>query len=515
MSDSQSPPFDPAEELLARRRGRDDIGAFVRYTMPTFQENWHHAVIFRALSRLVNRQARRVMVFAPPRHTKSETGSRRLPAYLMGAKPGAQIIATSHTMGLAGDMSRDVRGIMQSEEYAALFPSAALPGRRTPGLRTTIDNWNAPNGSVYRASGIGGPIVGKGFDFGLIDDPVKDAEEAYSETIRKRNKNWYSTTFRTRRQPDASILIMLTRWHPDDLAGWLLQEQDNENADRWEVYDLPAISDDKRPEYDLRTAPGQALWPGWFNLADLNAQKAAMIPSQWAALYQQRPTIEGGNHFKADWFPRSFYVLGDYWHLGGDKYYHPSMCPVYVTIDPASSEKNSADYTVFLVTATTPHNDLIILDCIRERVGIAAFIPRLQQICAQYNPQWVACEATGFQSALTVAARLKAGMPPIRELSHEGKGKLVRASPAIIKACAGQINLPKTAPWIQCFLDELCEFTGIDDTHDDQVDALAYAVRQMSLVEPSRKGPPTPPEGRRSPYPSESNAQSRGMWGRT
>lgn len=487
--------------------------------MPSYQSSWHHALMTRALDRVVYGQCRRVMIFAPPRHTKSELTSRRLPAFLFGRRPGIRVIATSHTFALAAELAGDVSGIMESDSYRELFPGAALPPRKrgggAGGLKRTAEEFHAPQGGRYVCAGVDGPITGRGFDIGIIDDPIKNAMEAQSKVKRESVKRWYATTFATRQQPDAGIVITLTRWHPDDLAGWLLTLAESDpQADQWEVYILPAISGDVRPAYDARPGPGLALWPDWFGLDRLLSQRAGMTAHDWAALYQQTPTVEGGNHFKSHWFSR-FRDAGDHWHLGGDKYAHRPDCTVYVCVDPAASEKESADYTAIGVFAATPANDLLVLDVVRERLGVDRIVPRLADVCRQYAPAFISFEANGFQLALAHAARRMPGMPPVRETEHYGRGKLVRATPAIIKAQSGQIYLPDGAAWVRDYIQELVEFTGVDDAHDDQVDVTADAVSQLPRM--LADGPEQPPAANEHRYwrpERESHAAARGLWGR-
>ena len=152
---------------------------------------------------------------------------------------------------------------------------------------------------------------------------------------------------------------------------------------------------------------------------------------------------------------------------------------IFVTLDPAATEKEANDYTAMGVFAITSANDLLVLDMIRERLGVEKIVPRLDEVCRQWNPKFVSVESLSFQAAIVAEARKRVGMPPVAELSPMNKSKLSRATPAIIKAEAGQIFLPQAAPWKGAFLDELVGFTGIKDTHDDQVDVLAYAVAEM------------------------------------
>jgi predicted phage terminase large subunit-like protein len=170
---------------------------------------------------------------------------------------------------------------------------------------------------------------------------------------------------------------------------------------------------------------------------------------------------------------------------------------------------DSADQTAIGVWTVTPENDLLLLEVVRGRFGVDRIVPELLAVCRRWNPGWIALEANGFQVAIVQAARGVAGMAPIRQISHEGKGKLVRATSAIINAQMGQLWLPRSAKWIKAYVDELVRFTGRDDRADDQVDITAYAAWQMRQV----CDDPAPPliEVRAN---EGSHAAELGMWGR-
>ena len=238
------------EQTLARRSNL----AFTVYTKPDYLVNWHHQVVAEALDRVVKGSCRRLMIFEPPQHGKTEQVSRRFPAYVFGRRPDTKIIACSYNASLAQDISRDVQKIMSTNEYRALFPGTHLAevryekdpvtGRRTHQEKRTQGQFDivGRKGS-YLAAGIDGPITGKTANIGIIDDPVKNRAEAESEVYRDRVWEWYKSAFATRQfGSTGAIVIALTRWHTDDLAGRLLElSAQNPDADQWEVISMPAI----------------------------------------------------------------------------------------------------------------------------------------------------------------------------------------------------------------------------------------------------------------------------------
>jgi hypothetical protein len=510
---------------LARRRLLD----FTRWTKPDYKAGRPHRILGKYLDRFAEGSIRRLIISMPPQHGKSELVSRRLPPKLFGRNPDLHVVSCSYAAELAERMSRDVQNVIDSPPYRELYPNVSLPayGSRTAGRKKRTNALFELDGGAgsYRAAGVGGGITGMPFNVGIIDDYFKNWEEAHSQLIRDNVWQWYTTSFITRQAPDASMLICATRWHSDDLIGRLLDlAAKDPSADQWVVLRLPAIADaGLHPDDDRRS--GDLIWPERYGAAFYDAQRAAMGSYLFAGMYQQLPTAEGGNHFKAPWLDRRRYQDGgDYWIVGngrgGFDRYHKSDCPVFCTVDPAASEKETADHTAIGVWAATPANDLLLLHVVNERLGIDAIVPKLAEVCAEWKPEWVGFEATGFQVALARAARKVPGMPPIRELSHEGKSKLVRATPAIILAEAGGLILPQPTPerpypWLKGYVDQLCRFTGLDDKEDDLVDMTAYAVRQRTalLTEDDEQKPKAAAREPVQPA-NDSHAGRSGLWGR-
>ncbi len=198
------------------------------------------------------------MIFMPPRHGKSELGSRRFPAWYLGRNPGKSIIAASYNSDLATDFGREVRNIVNAPEYGCVFESSLSADSKA------ANRWHTDAGGIYVAAGVGTAVTGRGADIFLIDDPVKDREEADSEIKRQRVWDWYTSTAYTRLAPGGAIILIQTRWNEDDLGGRLLEAQEA-GGDKWEVLDLPAIRDD-----------GSALWPDRYSVEALERIKAAI-----------------------------------------------------------------------------------------------------------------------------------------------------------------------------------------------------------------------------------------------
>jgi predicted phage terminase large subunit-like protein len=266
--------------------------------------------------------------------------------------------------------------------------------------------------------------------------------------------------------------------------------EDDPEAERWEVVNLEAVKTDRTSTPGDHRLPTQSLWESRFGRDFLKNAKATLGTTQFEAMYQGSPVAEGGNHFKEVWFRPRWIEGGS--HDGQESYllkwpepprsvlYYHHMCPRFVIVDPAAGTKQSNDFTAIGVFSVTPTNELLVLNMVRERLGVDRIVPKLLEVCGKWNPDWIGMEANGFQVALSNEAKKQRGLPAVRELSHRGRDKLVRATPAIIKAEGGQILLPNRAPWVKPLLEELVQFTGEGDKHDDQVDVLAYAVIGMT-----------------------------------
>ncbi len=456
------------------------------------------------------------MIFLPPRHSKSQLVSRHFPAFVLGHHPEAEIISCSYSAALASRLCRDVQRLICDPSYQHLFPATRLLDRQQTsrkklaiGQRTSQQFDLAEQSGSYRGVGVGGSITGMGFLFGIIDDPVKNAKEALSALSRDRIWEWYQSTFWTRQSPGARILLTMTRWHMDDLAGRLLKQEEYQES--WTVLSLPAIAEKIRHPSDQRQF-GEALWPQRFSLSWLEQAQRSLGNHWFSAMYQQRPVPATGNRFREQWF-RRYRCTSEGWSLAelGEVDFRNGI--LFGIIDPATSTKASADFTAIGIFAITPHPHLLILEMIQEKMDIEMIVPRLEQICRGYELQWLGIEANGFQIGLVREARRNSHFPPIRELKPAGKSKLVRAIPAIIRAESGQIWVPEQASWLSSFFDELTHFTGLHDSHDDQVDVLSYAVDELIQFQGAEEG--TAKTSRlETDFPRfHGEAQQRGLWG--
>lgn len=521
----------PIEAELARRHLLD----FTKFTFPGYRANWHHEVICEALEDLVFGDTNRLMIFTPARHGKSELVSRRLPAWYLGQFPDAEVMLASYSADLANRMNCNVQGIIDSREYRRVFQGVRLsqgvgdPARKINGERKkrTDDFFEivGRRGSL-RSAGVGGSITGMGFNLGIIDDPISNAEEAMSQIVRDKVWDWYTTTFYTRQTgfgglkgSRAKILLTMTRWSDDDLAGRLLQlAKDEPEADQWKVVVLPALYDGTPSNAERRTKIGEVLWPGSQYDEEYMRKSRKMFPAHfWDAMFMQRPRAVGGNYFKRQLFGRyrrdgrTIHHYDNHWNLDD--------CRVWAAVDPASSEKSTGDYTAIAVVAEAPNGACILLDMVRERHAPTKIGGMMMSVVERWKPSHFIFEADGNQTAVVSLCRQEEGMPPIREVKHRNKGKLVRATRAIAMHEGGEILVPESAAWLEVFFDEAEAFTGLGDKHDDMIDALAYAVQPFARGNSSiawaeqERGLTKPYQS--TPLLPTSHAGGRKLWGRS
>lgn len=459
------------EEALIRAR-RGEILPFTKLTFPGYQISWHHRLMGQYLNDFLAKKIRRLMVFMPPRHGKSEKTSRRLPAMIHGLYPNDEVMAASYSAELASDMTVDVQRIMDHPAYHEIFPRSRIVPEGTTSKYTRSKKEHElipielpdkqfwiPRGS-YRSAGVGGAFTGRGADWLLIDDPLKNREEADSKTIRDGVFKWYQSSARTRMEGEGSILITMTRWHPDDLAGRLLElAKSDPEADQWVVLSLPAIKD-KEADYDPREL-GEALWPEKFPTSALSKLKASG-EREWQSLYQQNPTNPEGSLIKREWF----------------KFFKepPKMDIEIQSWDFAVKDKDGADYTVGLVIGRKGV-DKFVLDMVRARMNFPAACQSVVTLSGKWPKTYkklIEDKANGPAVLDTLKKRV-AGLVAV----EPNGDKVARLNAVAPDVESGNVYLPdpSTAPWVHTFIQEVCDFPNA--THDDIVDAFSQGLFEL------------------------------------
>jgi predicted phage terminase large subunit-like protein len=314
----------------------------------------------------------------------------------------------------------------------------------------------------------------------LIDDPVKNAQEAMSPTYRDHAWDWWLSTAKTRLEPKAAVVIIMTRWNEDDLVGRVLENE----PDRWETVKLPALADDNDP---LGREPGEALWPERYPkealeevFNSLDCDEAQLGPYWKDALYQQEPVPRGGGLFKREWF--RYYDEDDEFFKGDDdNVWKKEDCWTIVSCDLAVSTSEQADYFCAGVWSITKKRELILRHCVHTKLEGPDQPRILKQIHADYKPRLFYVESNAYQLSL-VQQLARSGLP-VKGVRAD-KDKVARATGASTRFAAGTVYFPRGTTWIRELENEMLTFPGAK--HDDYVDMVTMAVNQVaSLIAPS------------------------------
>lgn len=432
---------------MARRlRASQSLLAFTEYTHPSWQSGAHHARICEALEAVERGEINRLMITAPPRHTKSELASRRFPAWYLGRNPDKQVIGCSYNGDLATDIGRSVRNIVGEPEYRNVFTTEIAADSHA------ADRWQTTKGGVYIGAGVRGTVTGRGAHIGIIDDPLKNREEAESERIREAIWNWYTSTFYTRLMPGGAVVVVMTRWHDDDLGGRLLQQPG------WTLLEMPAISD------------GKALWPEWYPVETLREIESTIGPRDWSALYMQQPQADEGDYFKREWFRR----YND----------APRHLNVYITHDDAVSDSANADFTELAVWGIDTEGDIFALDWWRKQALLDESVDALIDLILKWQP--LAC--------IGESGVIRKAMEPFLRNRMRERGAFCRFEwltrtadkPAMARgfqarASMGRVHFPQ-AHWADEIISQLVRFPS--GVHDDAVDACALLGMALDDVIP-------------------------------
>ena len=448
------PQFEPIDEPpkpLPRMSFRD----FVCKAYPRYQWYKHCEVMAAALQRVADGDLNRLMVFMPPRHGKSQLVSRLFPAYLLHQHQDKWVGMNCYGADLAYGFSRNSREFYTRAGGELSDDAAAVKFWQTRG-----------EGGLW-AAGVGGAITGRGFHVGAIDDPLKNAEEATSTTIREKHKSWYESTFYTREEPGGAIVLIMTRWHEDDLAGWLLSQEEVE-PEGWHIINFDAIYEGPRlfpetctVEEDWRK-PGEALCPERYDIEKLEKIKAKVGSYFWGALYQQRPSpLEGGLFKRDNW-----------------KYYQQlpgRFDRVILSWDMAFKETKGGSFVVGQVWGQVGA-EFYLLDQVRDRMDFAATVAAVKAMVAKW-PNASAKLVEDKANGSAVISHLRREVPGLVAVQPKG-GKEVRAVAVSPYVEAGNVYLPvpQLAPWIGDYVDEFARFpnAGVDAQVDATTQALTY-----------------------------------------
>lgn len=477
-------------QLLLRQQramqARDDLMAFVKFTSPSAEEPnnvekssyvdaRHHRAIARALEQVERGEIRQLILTMPPRHGKTELATKRFGAWVAGRHPRENIAVASYSDDMAEDFGADTRAITSTPQFKQVFPTFKL---RRGG--TSKSNIQTTEGGRLVFVGRGGALTGRGAHLLIIDDLIKDADEARSPTVRDQAWNWFTKVAMTRRMGKKLVLIIMTRWHADDVIGRLT---DPENpcynaieASKWKIINLPALAEDDDP---LGREVGEPLWPDGpdkFDLDFLESQQR-LDPMGFASLYQQRPSAADGTLFRREYI----------------RYYDPDDMPedlrYYCSSDHAVSTRQHRDYTVLLKAAIDKQDNIYLTECFWKRAASHEAVEAMLTMgTGRTQPLFWWAERGHISSSIGPFLRKRMEETKrfftLIEVTPVGD-KEQRAQSISARMALGHVWLPKGAPWVERAINELMLFPN--GTHDDFVDALALiGLGLRSLFRPGK-----------------------------
>jgi predicted phage terminase large subunit-like protein len=441
------------ENSVKREKAQGDFAAFVKEMWPGFIDGRHHKVMAKKFEEIATGKLKRLIINMPPRHTKSEFASFMLPAWYLGLYPGKKIIQCSNTAELAVGFGRKVRNLVDSEQYAKIFPNVNLRSDSKAAGR-----WATNASGEYFAIGVGGTVTGKGADLLIIDDPHSEQEAALAAndpSVFDKVYEWYTSGPRQRLQPGGSIVVVMTRWAKRDLTGKILQSMIDKDGEHWEVVNFPAI-----------LPSGNPLWPEFWSLAELEALQLELPASKWNAQYQQSPTSEEGAIVKREWWKE--------WKE--DK---PPTCEFIIqSWDTAFTKSERSDYSacttwgVFYLNENPNDPNVILLDAFKRRMEFPELKEKAFNHYKEWEPDAFIVEAKASGAPLIFELRAM-GIPVSEFTPSRGNDKMVRINSVADLFASGKVWAPATR-WADELIEEMAAFPNSD--HDDLVDSSTQAL---------------------------------------
>jgi predicted phage terminase large subunit-like protein len=443
---------------------RQDLLAFIHRSFlelnpsATFEYNWHQELIARALEDVAYGNCKRLIINVPPRHLKSYSASIAFPAWFLGHFPEKQVACVSYSQDFSDTLARQSRRIMNSAFYQALF------GTRISPRRDTVADFETTQGGYRFSTSVGGGFTGRGGDVIVIDDPLK-ADEALSDARRESVNEWFNNTLRSRlnKQVEGAIVIIMQRLHADDLVTHVQKTED------WRVLSFAAIAEEDE-SYEIRSPyqnsrfrrkEGEALQPSLTPIATLKALRKAMTSYHFAAQYQQNPEPPEGHIVKREWL----------------KFYTPDERPAdFGTIlqswDTAVKDTELANFSV-CTTWGIKDDKTYLLDVFRKRLLFPDLKKSVQNLAERHNATVVLIEDKSSGSSLIQQLRAE-GLSKVQATPSLEGNKTMRLYGQTSMIESGRVLFPRSADWIDTYLNELLSFPS--SNYDDQVDSTVYAL---------------------------------------
>lgn len=466
----------PEEKLaLILQRSREHLVDFMIAADAGFIPAWHLDEIAAELEKAEkegDKDYKVLLILMPPRHGKSTLCTVGFPAWYLGRNPTKEVITVSYSAELAQDFGAKTRDIVNGDVYKAIFNVSLKEDEQGKA------KWKTNKGGSYTSVGVGGSVTGRGANFLIFDDPIKNREEAESETYRQRVWDFFTSTAFTRLEPNGVAIVILTRWHVDDLAGRILANEELKN--RTKIIHFPAIALHDEP----KRKTGEALWPERFAIKALEEIKNTVGPYDFEALYQGSPVLTENQEFKPEWYK---YITSEELEA--------KQTANFLTIDTAVSKKAQADYTGFCDNSVDQEN-MWNLRAWRARLNPDELVNTIFALHERRRYVSIGIEKTTFTEGLKPyldgEQRRRGKFLPIFELKHNQTAKEVRVRSVIPRYASGSIRHVKG----ECAALELELSQFPNGLNDDTADSLGYMAQiadgahanTISIYRPQRAG---------------------------
>ena len=451
--------LDVREKRASLAAAHDSMLGFATAVYPGFKIGPHHRKLAKIFQDVLDGKKKRVIINIAPRMGKSEFSSYLFPAYFLGKNPNKKIIMGTHTAGLSEDFGRRVRNLLDSEEYAEIFPQTHVADDQK-----AAGKWSTSAGGQYYAAGVGGALAGRGADLFVIDDPHSEQDvKANSRLAFDTAWSWMQTGPLQRLMPGGAIIVVMTRWGTLDLTGRIIDYQTrNPDSPRWEIVELPAILHEG-------TENEKSLWPEQWPLTALKSAKASIDPRYWNAQYMQQPTSDN-----------SAVISRKMWRVWEPD--EPPTCDYIIqSWDTAHEVKTNSDYSacttwgVFYNEEEKGAAQIILLDAFKDRLTF----PELKAAALKHYREW---EPDAF-----IVEKKSAGAPLIQEFRvmgipawetnpSRGNDKMVRLNAIADLFASGMVWAPDTR-WAREVIEEVASFPVGE--HDDFVDTTSQALMRF------------------------------------
>ena len=451
--------LDAQELFMAQIMAKKSLYFYTEYTFFRrknfkWKNNWHHALICKALEDVFDGKTKRLIINLPPRYSKTEIAVLNFITWALGKAPDSEFIHVSYSSTLAENNSSNAQSIMAHESYAELFPHVKLAS-------SAKAHWKTTDGGVMYATGSGGSVTGfgagkirPGFAGAIvIDDPHK-ANEAGSDTMRNGVIDWYQNTLSSRpNNPDTPIILIMQRLHESDLAGWLI---DGGTGEDWTVLNIPAINEQ-----------GEALWPWKHTIEQLNMMQKSS-PYVFAGQYMQRPAPLGGGLIKNAWW----------------NWYNPAAKPIFRRIvqswDTAFKAKETNDYSVCTTWGETD-NGYYLIDIFKDKLEFPDLKRAVISQAAKFSPHALLIEDKASGQSLIQELRQTTRLPVIAVGKGKGQDKIAYVNMITPIIESGRCFLPEGHPEVASFVQSCAQFPNA--SHDDDVDSMAMALTYITSAQ--------------------------------